>query len=124
MTVRLGMWVGAGLALVLILAAIYLEGRARGAAIEKRNTDAALAAAAGASAEAEVARQAVVRIDEMSRRAAQTMQVTREHATSALEAPDANTPLSGDRAARLFDADRRLCELNSQLEGCASIPDS
>ncbi len=118
MTLRTSMMAAAAVAFVLTLVVIYLEGRSRGAAIEKRNTDVALAAAASANAEAQIARQVATRIDEMNRRTAQTTQITREHAIAALEAQDANAPLSDGRAARLVDADQRLCNLNSKLEGC------
>ena len=37
--------------------------------------------------------------------------VTAESITRAQEAPDANDPLSGERAARLRDHDRRLCDI-------------
>lgn len=120
MTLKTTAMFGAALALILTLAAVYLEGRARGAAVEKRNTDAALAAAATANAEAQAARRAASRIDELNRRTVQTTHITREHAIAALEAQDANAPLSNDRAARLVDADQRLCELNGRLEGCVS----
>lgn len=119
------MLAGAAGALILLVCVIYLEGRTRGAAIEKRNTDVALAAADRAKAEAEIARLAATRIDEMNRRTAQAAQITREHAISALQAEDADVPLSVDRAARLADADRRLCDINGELEGCATpVPHS
>lgn len=60
------------------------------------------------------------RLESHHRTTSAATQVVADVAVTSLESPDADIPLPLDRAARLRDADRRLCGLAPEL--CASAP--
>lgn len=56
-----------------------------------------------------------VRLEHHHRRTAEATTIVADLTAAATESPDADLPLPPDRAARLRDADRRLCELAPDL---------
>lgn len=120
MTLRLWFALGGVGAVLLLLSVIYLSGRVRGSNVERDKTAAALAQAEVAAAEADLARQSAARVDVVVRRQADVSDLAHRYSLEAAKAEDANAALSTDRAARLRDADRELCQLAPALEGCVS----
>lgn len=78
----------------------------------------ARAAASSAAAVADAEARQAVRVEAQHRRMTQAAAVAADHALHAQEAADADQTLPPDRAARLRDADRRLCGLAPNL--CAA----
>ena len=113
------LWIAvAGVAAALILAAgIYGKGRHDGIAHERPKTEAAQAQAAVAGLETEGARQTAARVEVVVRQREAAAETVTQLAAKALTSEDAHAPLDPDRAARLRDADRRLCDA-AALAGC------
>jgi hypothetical protein len=120
MTLRLWFALGVVGAVLLLLSVIYLNGRRHGGDAERNKTAAAIAQAEVAAAEADLARQSAARVDVVLRRQADAASVAHRYSLEAAKAEDANAALSTDRAARLRDADRELCQRAPSLEGCVS----
>jgi hypothetical protein len=109
---------GAALAVIGLLLGIYMRGRHDGAAQERPRVAAAQAQAMAAGLETLGARQTARRVEVVVRQRDAAAAVVSDIAAKALLAEDAHAPLDPDRAARLRDADRRLCD-QAALAGCS-----
>jgi hypothetical protein len=111
---------------VLIVAAlgIYWIGRRDGAAGERPKIAAAQAQAALANLETEGAAQTLTRVETAVRRRETAARGVADLTHEALKSEDANALLDPDRAGRLHDADRRLCDAAPELAGCAADRDA
>jgi len=112
------------LALLAMAGAFYWQGRHAGAARERPTTEAALARAAVAGLETEGARDSAQRIDLVIRQRDAAASAVTQLAAKALKSEDSNAPLDSDRAARLHDADRSLCDAAPGLAGCPAGGDA
>lgn len=124
MSARLALSLGGVVAAVLVLIGLYWEGRAKGAAIERQKTEAALERAIGAEAEANLARQSAARVDLVVRQQAATGELARSLGQEAAKAKDAHDLLPNDRVGRLRDADNQLCRVAPKLDGCVHKGDN
>jgi hypothetical protein len=120
MTLRAWLSFGSVAVIAILVAAVYWKGRSHGVDVERRKTTVAQAQAETAKVEADLARRATARMDVFVRRQADGAEVARRYSMEALNVEDADKPLAVERAARLRDADRELCELSPNLDGCAS----
>lgn len=117
---RLALSLGALVAVVLVCLGFYWSGRLDGVAAERPRTEAALARAEIANRETEGARISAARVDVVVQRREAAAEIAANIIPQALQAEDADAPLDVDRAARLGRADRELCELAPDLDGCAA----
>lgn len=120
MTLRIWLSVAGVAVIAVLLAAVYGKGLSHGVNAERRKAEAAEMLAKTAMIETELARRAAARVDAVARRQAGSAELARAHSTEAQNAPDADEPLDDERAARLRNADRQLCELAPSIDGCAS----
>lgn len=118
------------LRLVLVLAGIasilaaglglYWKGRMAGTAAERPKVAAALDRAEVASLEVEGARASAVRVEVVVRQREAAAQTVAQLAPAILNSEAANVPLDPERSARLHGHDHGLCQLASDLVGCAT----
>jgi hypothetical protein len=104
-------------AFLAAIALIYLKGRSAGIAEERPRTEAAIDSAAARGVEAKGERQSAEKLAVIVRQQGEASAVLALAIEQARSAPDANEPLSADRAARLRAADLQLC-LDAKLRGC------
>jgi len=117
---RLALSLGALAAVILVCLGFYWSGRRDGVAAEKPRTEAALARAEVADRESEGARVSAARVDVVVQKREAAADIAANIIPEALQAEDADAPLDADRAARLGRADRELCKLAPDLDGCAA----
>lgn len=118
MSLRAWLSIGSLVAITLLVAGIYWKGRSQGVALERAKTAAAQAEVVTARLEADLARQTAARVEVVVRRQAQSAEVIRRYSIDAENAEDADALLSPERASRLRNAERELCELAATLDGC------
>lgn len=122
-------WTAAGLAAVVILAlaATSVGLRWDPFGLSQRRLDRARAELAAAQSEvaarrieqsAEAGQRA--RLDIHHQQAVAVAEIAAAGAAEAQGAPDAEIPIDPDRARRLRDIDRRLCDAAAGLAGCAA----
>lgn len=124
MSARLALALGALAAVVIVCLGFYWSGRRDGAAAERPRTEAALVRAEVADRESDGARVSAARVDVVVRRREDAAEIAANIMPQALQAEDADAPLDSDRAARLRRADRELCDLAPDLDGCAAGRDA
>lgn len=78
--------------------------------------------AAARTLESEGRADQLERVETVHRQIIEVQTVTAEAVAAARSAPDADTPLDPDRAARLRGHDRELCGLAPALGGCTATP--
>lgn len=89
-------------------------------ALDNAKVDAEVSADAAASSAltAEGAQESLQRVEVTVRHVNAATALSDDFSATARQSPDAQTPLSNDRAARLRDADDGLCQLSPSLAGC------
>ena len=124
MSARLMLFVSA-LAMVLAMASgIYWKGRHDDAVQQRSKLEAAQAQATVAGLSVQGARDRAQRVARVFRQREIAADAVTQLTAKALTSEDANAPLDPARAARLHDADRRLCDAAPELAGCAAGGDA
>lgn len=118
MSLRLSLILAAVVTVAALVAGLYWKGRHDGVAREHPKTEAALAQAKVAGLEAQGAKASAQRVDVVVHQRDLANATVAQLTPKALKSEDANAPLDPDRAARLRDADRQLCDTDSALAGC------
>lgn len=120
MSPRLTLMLVAAALLVSGALGLYWKGRNEGASAERAKTAAAEARAVVADLETKGARESLDRAVAAAEQRRSASAILAAMTPAALASEDAHAPLEPARAARLRDADRRLCELAPDLVGCAT----
>lgn len=111
----------AGIASILVTGlGLYWKGRLAGAAAERPKVAAVLDRAAAASLEVEGAKASAARVEVVVRQREAAAQSVALLAPAILNSEAAHVPLDPERSARLHAHDRGLCQLASDLVGCAA----
>jgi hypothetical protein len=119
------MLLGAALAILISAAGgFYWKGRHDDAAQQRPKIEAAAAKAAVANLETQGAEGSAQRVEIVVRQRDAANSVVAQLIPKALKSEDADAPLDPDRAARLLDADARLCDAAPTLGGCAPSGDA
>ncbi len=99
---------------------LYWKGRMAGVAAERPKVAAALDRADVANLEAEGAKASAARVEVVVRQREAAAQTVTQLAPAILNSEAAHVPLDPERSARLHSHDRELCQLASDLVGCAA----
>ena len=99
---------------------LYWQGRLAGVATQRPKVAAALDRAAVAGLEVEGAHASAARVEVVVRQREAAAQTIAQLAPTILNSEAANVPLDPERSARLHGHDRGLCQLASDLVGCAT----
>lgn len=120
MTLRALVTAAAAGALAVSALSLYVAGRRDGGEVREAEVAALTRERDAARLEAEGERASGQRLAAAQARAVQGQAVVSAFIPQALKTEDGHETLAVERAARLHDADRRLCEAAPDLIGCAT----
>lgn len=109
-----------GLAILgLVLAGVYFKGRSSGVAAQRQKTEQALSALALSQKELLAVRALSREVADGRTRRDQARKTLDVLVPKLMAGEKAHVPLDPDHALRLRDADRELCRIAPDLDGCA-----
>src|SRR5437588_8929268 len=120
MSPRLALMLATPVVVLVLALGLYWKGRHDDAVRERPKTEAALAKAAVANLETQGAQASAQRVEVVVRQRDAANGVVAQLMPQALKSEDANAPLDPARAARLRNADQRLCDADPSLGGCSA----